>query len=145
MLRFDFKPLKKWLEISYPRKIRKGLEAGFVDAMDYLTRYSRVHHPSFKNRSRKLARSLTATTKGTKGNISSDVFYSKYLYFGTKDHFIKPVKAKALSWSQGGKTMFSNGHMVSGIKKSHWIETNYKKKSSVFILKVEKAVIKEFK
>ena len=43
-----------------------------------------------------------------------------YLHFGTKSHFIRPVKAKALHWIQNGEDRFSKGHMVSGITGLHW-------------------------
>lgn len=42
---------------------------------------------------------------------------------GTKDHFIKPVKAKALSWIVGGFIRaFSKGHWVKGFPKSNIIK-----------------------
>ncbi len=36
--------------------------------------------------------------------------------YGTKDHWIRPRLKLALSWIQQGKRLFSQGHMVSGIK-----------------------------
>ncbi len=36
--------------------------------------------------------------------------------YGTRDHFIKPRIKQALSWIQNGVRLFSQGHMVSGIK-----------------------------
>jgi hypothetical protein len=44
---------------------------------------------------------------------------------GTKRHFIKPVKAKALAWvGADGKTKFSKGHWVSGITARKWMLNN---------------------
>ncbi len=42
---------------------------------------------------------------------------------GTKDHFIAPINAQALSWIVGGFIRaFSKGHWVKGITKSNIIE-----------------------
>lgn len=44
----------------------------------------------------------------------------RWLHSGTKRHFVKPTKAKALSWVQDGERRLSKGHFVSGI-----IATNF--------------------
>ncbi len=36
--------------------------------------------------------------------------------YGTKDHWVRPTLKLALSWIQSGKRLFSQGHIVSGIK-----------------------------
>lgn len=36
--------------------------------------------------------------------------------YGTKDHWIRPRLKQVLSWIQEGKRLFSQGHIVSGIK-----------------------------
>ena len=36
--------------------------------------------------------------------------------YGTKDHWIRPRIKDALSWIKEGKRLFSQGHIVSGIK-----------------------------
>lgn len=41
---------------------------------------------------------------------------------GTKDHFIKPVKAKALSFIENGQRFFSKGHFVKGIRERRIME-----------------------
>lgn len=45
---------------------------------------------------------------------------SDYQHFGTEPHFIAPVKAKALHWLNGGSSIFSLGHKVSGIKATNY-------------------------
>jgi len=55
----------------------------------------------------------------------------KYLNFGTKAHFIKPVRAKVLSWVQGGERFFSKGHMVSGIKAMNFFRITESARSKV--------------
>lgn len=45
-----------------------------------------------------------------------------YLNDGTDPHKITPVNAQALHWEEGGKHFFSKGHVVSGIKASHYRE-----------------------
>lgn len=49
--------------------------------------------------------------------------YAAYMEYGTSAHFVSPVSAKALSWTDKGhfygagiKRYFSKGHMVSGIQ-----------------------------
>ncbi len=143
-IKFDFRAFNTYFERKFPKHLSNGLITGFDDAVGWLTDYSRYKHPTFKNRSNRLAKSLKHTARGTSATITSDVVYSEYLYYGTRDHFIKPVKAKALSWVQNGQRRFSQGHTVSGIKKSHWIETNYDKKHKTFNALVVKSVYKEF-
>lgn len=43
-----------------------------------------------------------------------------YLIEGTKAHFVKPKKKKALAWFTGSGMAFSSGHRVKGIKKGYW-------------------------
>lgn len=38
-----------------------------------------------------------------------------YLNHGTRTHYVAPVKAQALHWTEGGQHFFSKGHVVSGI------------------------------
>lgn len=79
-----------------------------------------------------------------RGNVSSDVEYSTFLYYGTKRHFVAPVNKTALSWSQGGTRFFSKGHWVSGIKKSEWIEKNYEDREIRFNAMVREQILREF-
>ena len=45
-----------------------------------------------------------------------------FLESGTRDHWIEPVKKQALHWKTAkGKSAFSKGHMVSGIKERPFI------------------------
>ena len=38
-----------------------------------------------------------------------------YLNHGTRTHYVAPVRAQALHWTEGGQHFFSKGHVVSGI------------------------------
>lgn len=38
-----------------------------------------------------------------------------YLNHGTRTHYVAPVRAQALHWTEGGQHFFSKGHIVSGI------------------------------
>src|SRR5690554_1579710 len=42
------------------------------------------------------------------GGKDSDI--AGYLHDGTKGHFVKPKKKKALKWNEGGASFFSKGH-----------------------------------
>lgn len=110
------------------------LEKGFRSMVRKLSRYSKRAH-NYKNRSGLLSSSLRVNNKPTKGailtsSIESPVKYASYIYYGTKERVIKPNKAKALSWVQGGTRYFSKGHKISGIKKEEWIENNYNTKQT---------------
>jgi hypothetical protein len=84
-----------------------------------------------------------------------------YLIEGTKDHFIRPkgstkyskagklLKSPSkrkitsanrnktiLSWVQGGARYFSQGHMVSGIKKGYWRGTPRRQAITKFINRI---------
>jgi len=51
------------------------------------------------------------------------VNYGVFVNYGTKDHFIKPNKKKALRWvGANGRFAFSKGHKVKGIKASNFIQ-----------------------
>ena len=43
-----------------------------------------------------------------------------YLIEGTKTHWIRPKKKKALAWWTGSGMAFSTGHKVKGIRKGYW-------------------------
>ena len=116
MLKFDWRPLKRYWMGEFKRTFRRGMLDGFDDAGEWLTRYSRNHHPTFKNRTNNLAKSLEWESKGVRGSVSSDIFYSKFLYDGTKRHFVAPVNKLALSWTQGGTRFFSKGHWFRGLR-----------------------------
>jgi hypothetical protein len=48
--------------------------------------------------------------------------YGLWVHGGSKDHFIRPLRRKALRWvGSDGRFWFSKGHMVSGIKKDEFI------------------------
>lgn len=48
-----------------------------------------------------------------------DVLY--FLTKGTQDHFVKPVRAKALRFTSGGQVVFSAGHTVKGIQPNDFV------------------------
>lgn len=144
MLKFDLRPFKRYFSSYFKPTMRRGLDEGFDDAGAWLTKYSRNHHPTFKNRTKTLAKSLEWNRRGFRGNVSSNVFYSKFMYDGTKRHFIKPVKAAALSWVQNGERRFSKGHWVRGVKKSEWIKRNYNERTWIFNKHITDAVFRGF-
>ena len=148
MFTLDLRPVNKYFNTTLPRGLEKSIKIGFADAVEWLTNYSRVKHPTFKNRTNRLAKSLTYRVRKTNAVISSDVFYAPYLYYGTKDHLIpksgKMPNGKYLSWVQNGQRRFSKGHMVSGIKKSVWIRRNYEEKEVRFNEHIYKQIRREF-
>ena len=96
--------------------------------------------------------------------MSAEAKHASYLYYGTKRHFIKPIKAKVLSWSEGGKRFFSRGHFVSGVyagrkstgrtkgtrstpknsTKLRWFERAWNKRRTKTLNKVSKGITKIF-
>lgn len=45
---------------------------------------------------------------------------AEYLIDGTKAHWVRPKKKKALAWWTGSGMAFSTGHKVKGIRKGYW-------------------------
>jgi len=60
--------------------------------------------------------------------------------YGTKDHWIRPTVKLALSWIQQGKRLFSQGHIVSGIKSLHIIRNTVKDQSAEVQSKIKQDV-----
>ena len=94
-------------------------------------------HTGNAARSIQIVESKTTPTSVTVG-INLDVAsYGEYLHEGTKDHMVKPKKAKALHWVGGGASMFSKGHMVSGIEKYQFIHLAAKNAEEKIVACVE--------
>jgi len=53
---------------------------------------------------------------------------------GTKDHFVKPTKGKALSWIEGGQRFFSKGHFVKGITERRIMEKTVRDGNTVVFI-----------
>ncbi len=60
--------------------------------------------------------------------------------YGTKDHWIRPTVKLALSWIQQGKRLFSQGHIVSGIKSLYIIRNTVKDQSAEVQSKIKQDV-----
>ena len=64
-----------------------------------------------QRRSGRLSRSVSPHTSQSGSSISgstgTNVKYAKYLEYGTSPHVILPVRAKMLSWMQGGRRVFA--------------------------------------
>lgn len=59
------------------------------------------------------------------GNTASSVDgfpYPLAIETGSRDHWVEPDTFDALHWTDGGKDMFSKGHMVSGIEADPFVE-----------------------
>jgi hypothetical protein len=68
-----------------------------------------------------LFKALVLYKYGTYGSVVySNLPYAVFLEYGTSPHFVAPVRAQALHWSEGwmggGKQYFSKGHVVGGIR-----------------------------
>ena len=73
-------------------------------------------NPPWENKSGELNRSLSRGFEGPLSvSLSANAKYAKWLYNGTKRHFIKPENGDTLSWTFGGKRYYSKGHWVSGV------------------------------
>ena len=59
---------------------------------------------------------------------------------GTKDHFIKPVKGKVLSWIEGGQRFFSKGHFVKGITERRIMERTVRNAMPDFLKKFKQEI-----
>lgn len=86
---------------------------------------ARADH-AFTPRSGRLERSIQSQSNQL--GLSGKVFlntgvapYGVYQHEGTKEHYVAPVRAKALHWVVNGKNFFSKGHRVKGIKKDQFL------------------------
>ena len=136
----DFKRLK-----STKKDFNAWSKKGFTKTMDTLLAWSKINggHPTFTNRTGKTAQSLQRTilNSGVKGRIYSDSIVTTWLYYGTKRHWVEPVRKLALSWVQDGTRRFSMGHFVSGIKGDTWVENLYDKKEKKLNGYIEESII----
>ncbi len=67
-------------------------------------------------RKRRAARGVEFYIQGRRNNEVAG-----YLIEGTEGHEVKPRRRRALHWTDaGGRSMFSMGHWVRGIKKGYW-------------------------
>ena len=136
----DPKPLRH-LRINQ-REFTNWMRPGFRQMLKALTEFSKHRH-NWKRRTGK----TDANTKfklnrnGVSGKIYNDTDVAKFLYYGTKRHYVAPVRASALSWVQNGERRFSKGHFVSGIKPENWIEDNYKLREDRFLTLIENSVL----
>lgn len=58
----------------------------------------------------------------TEYDFTADQEYARFVIEGTKSHFVRPTRAQALHWVQGGQDFFSRGHEVSGITANNFPE-----------------------
>lgn len=66
--------------------------------------------------------------------------YWIYVHEGTSDHFIAPVKKRALHWRVGNKHFFSKGHMVSGIRANPFVDRAIDRTMSIVDLLMDEAI-----
>jgi hypothetical protein len=85
------------------------------------------------------------TEKKVEVGLDTKVKHAIYLHEGTKAHWIEPVEAEALHWTQYGKHFFSKGHIVSGIKGVKFLEIGIQKAHNKCVKIVEKFINKAFK
>ena len=121
-------------------------------------------HP-WEDKTGSLTRSLRARKKGRLDvSLFANAKHAKYLYFATRWHWVRPVRAKRLAWKQGGQWRYSAGHKVSGVwmgkertgrtsgvrstTKNHkylrWFENEWSKRRQSTLNRVGKAINKVF-
>lgn len=139
-LAIDKRPIRR-LKIT-KREFNNWVRPGFRKMLDTLLAFSKVKH-NWKTRTGITANSLQSTMSrdGLSGRIHSITPVSKFLYYGTKRHWVEPVRASALSWVQDGTRRFSKGHFVSGIKAEPWVEDNYESREQRFNRMIENSIV----
>jgi len=110
-------------EFGTRKEIEKGASDGLELALKLLNRINKNNH-NYKDRTGNLTASHGYKVTGLTGSLFNTASYSAFVHDGTKRHWIQPVKAKALSWVQGGVRRFSKGHYVSGITARLWMKNN---------------------
>lgn len=112
-LKIDVKIPKIKLKSLTPRQIDEALNILITDI--------KRHTPVDTGKLRASIRKKKTSTGGEiyiNGKRNNEV--ATYLTEGTKAHFIRPKKKKALAWWTGSGMAFSTGHRVKGIKKGFW-------------------------
>lgn len=96
-----------------PRQVDEALAILVTD----IKRKTPVDTGQLRNsiRKRKTAKGGEIYINGKRNNEVAE-----YLIEGTKRHFVKPKKKKALAWWTGSGMAFSTGHWVKGIRKGYW-------------------------
>jgi hypothetical protein len=101
--------------------LKKEVSLGVLEATQYLKEdtHGQDKH-RFKNHTDVLEKSVdTELISFNTGKVFLDLGvapYGKFVHNGTEQHWVGPKNGKALSWFQGGKRVFSKGHLVAGIK-----------------------------
>lgn len=132
-------------EFGTRSEIERGASEGLRFSLRLINRINKQNH-NYIDRTGNLTASHGFEVRGLNGRIFNNAYYSSWVHDGTKAHFIAPVKAKALSWVQGGQRRFSKGHMVSGITPRLWMQTNIDKNldnmESNIVNRMEKYIVK---
>jgi len=124
---FSFEADTKELQKIFDKLLRidasKQLQRGFTSALRSFTTLNKKVH-NYKDQTGKLSKSHDFVQNRLRGALRANTPYAIFVHEGTKRHFIKPKKAGALAWMQGGVMRFSKGHYVSGITPRLWIWNN---------------------
>jgi hypothetical protein len=113
---------------AFPSALTDEIRRGLKDASVILIDESRViFSEKYQTHTGKAAEAIqidsskTTDTSVTVGINLSVAPYGEYLHEGTDDHWVEPTDKKALHWVAGGQSIFSKGHMVSGIEQHQFI------------------------
>lgn len=106
------------IQVKIPKLKLKGLQSREIDeALNILVKDIQKHTPVDTGKLRSSIRKRKTATGGEiyiQGKRNNEV--AEYLVEGTKRHFVKPKRKKALAWFTGSGMAFSMGHFVKGIK-----------------------------
>lgn len=101
--------------LSDPREVFRAVQDDLYDEGKSIIRSIKSEHP-WEDKTGSLTRSHRVKKRGRlEVELSASAPHAKHLYYGTKAHFVAPVKASALSWVQNGQRRYSGGHWVSGV------------------------------
>ncbi len=110
------------IQVKIPKLKLKGLTPRQIDeALNILVTDIKRNTPVDTGRLRGSVRKRKTATGGEiylNGKRNNEV--AEYLIEGTKAHWIRPKKKKALAWWTGSGMAFSTGHRVKGIRKGYW-------------------------
>jgi len=110
------------IQVKIPKLKLKGLTPRQIDeALNILVTDIKRNTHVDTGRLRGSVRKRKTATGGEiylNGKRNNEV--AEYLIEGTKAHWIRPKKKKALAWWTGSGMAFSTGHRVKGIRKGYW-------------------------
>lgn len=105
---------------SLEPEMKKAFKEGWQECADFAVEEARKKAPSVTGQLRDSIEASQISYTGFR--LICKVDYGIFIELGTRDHWVEPIRKKALHWEEDGEDRFSKGHMVSGITAKPFIQ-----------------------